>query len=154
LRDVHIDYAEPAAVAGSLQNVHLAVYRGELTTEALARVHEAHLALLAAHAPTVVFSLAEEGTPLPGAEVRELATRYGNEIAPRIRCSAQVLLGSGFWVSAARSLLTAVLLVRQVDYPMKICSDIGEAARFIEVRNPGGPSSLELERAMRELRRT
>jgi len=154
VREVHIDYVGSAAIAGSLGNVHLAVYRGELTAETLTRVHDAHLSLLAERAPTVVFSLAEEGTPLPGAEVRDLATRFGNEVAPRIRCSAQVLLGSGFWVSAARSFLTAILLVRQVDYPMKICSEVSEAARFVEVRNPGGPSSLELERAVATLRRT
>lgn len=146
------DHCSPIAAAGSVGNVHVAVYRGALTTDELWAVHHAHLALLERHPTSAVLSVAEQGTPLPGAEVRELAGRFGDEVADRVRCSCQVILGDGFWASAARSLITAMLFIRTGKYPVRICSDVVEAVEFVAATNRGGPTPMELSRAIAALR--
>lgn len=151
---LRVEHCTAATAAGSIENVHVAVYRGTLTPAELTSIHHAHLALLERFDKSAVLSVAEEGTPLPDAEVRELAGRYGDEVTPRVRCSSQVILGTGFWASAARSLITAMLWIRTGQYPVRVTDRIDDGCEFIAAANPKGPTAPELIRAVADLRRS
>ena len=152
--ELTVDYVAEHAAAGAIGNVHLSIYRGELNEEILHSIHRSHLALLDRAAEgTAVFALAEDGTPLPGRAVRRLASRLGVEVQDRVRCSAQVLPGSGFWTSAARSALTAMLTLQTSAYPVRVFGDTRRACGWLVSAN--GVSDLgepELVRAVQSLR--
>ena len=124
-------YSSPVAAATVVGDVHISVYRGALTREALIGVSTAHRDLIARYPEgTCVLSYAELNTPLPSAEARELTAELTKEFAPGIRCSVTVIGGQGFWASAVRSVVTATLVLSRNGYPVKIMSTIEEGAAY------------------------
>lgn len=80
--------------------------------------------------PIAALTIIEQGAALPGNELRGELNRTVETSRPYTLCAAQVLRGNGFWVSTARSLLTAITLLRPGDLPRRVFEDSAPAARW------------------------
>ncbi|MFT5353823.1 MAG: hypothetical protein ACI9KE_001023 [Polyangiales bacterium] len=92
-------------------------------------IHQSHLALLDLY-PCVGHPAVINNTQLPTAEAREVATTYNRQ--SRMTSIAVVVDGQGFWSSAARGFLTAVLFAQrgQSQAKTQVFKDVGDALRW------------------------
>jgi hypothetical protein len=81
--------------------------------------------------PIAALTIIEHGAGVPGPELRKEITRVVDESRAFTRCAAQVLRGQGFWLSAVRSLLTAIELIRPGDLPRRVFDDVTPASRWM-----------------------
>ncbi|MCB9659467.1 MAG: hypothetical protein H6726_17615 [Sandaracinaceae bacterium] len=140
---------------GAYANVHLCVYRGELTLSGLETANDHHRALMARHPRTLVLGLAQHNLPLPSAEVRQRGAHLIDENGSHVLAAAMVLAGTGFWASAVRSVMTASFALARQPYPSKAFATGVEAGEWLSRFDAGtvfGPEALaqaleRLERA-------
>jgi hypothetical protein len=133
---IHVDL-EAMRIA-SFGRVHVVCYFATPTLQGLRTSHACHRKLIAQEkSPTSVLSIVEGSFTLPEAEVRELGTSLFKEVAPTMRCSANVVLGSGFRVAALRSVLAGIYLVSRSPCPTKAFADIAEAAHWVAGMHEG-----------------
>jgi hypothetical protein len=112
--------------------VVISLVRTEMTIEGLAASVNAarRLALRNRHG---VGSLAvvAPNVSMPGPELRHAINQAIKDSRQYTCCAAQVLRGTGFWLSAVRSLLTAIELIHPGDLPRRTFDDVPIAARWI-----------------------
>ncbi len=68
---------------------------------------------------------------IPGPELRRAIDLSVKDATQHSRCTATVLSGTGFWLSAMRSVLTAMELIRPGDMPRRTFQVVPPASRFI-----------------------
>jgi hypothetical protein len=77
-----------------------------------------------------MFVVLEPGAMMTDAKDRRETEAAYTRWAGSLRAVAQVVEGGNLWASTARSIMTAIRLVDRKPYPIKVFSDIGEAARW------------------------
>jgi hypothetical protein len=82
-------------------------------------------------APVGALTIIETGITVPDAELRKELTRTVEVSRAYTACAAQVLRGHGFWLSAVRSLLTAITLLSPGDLPRRVFEETPPAARWM-----------------------
>ncbi len=137
---------------GSFDNVHLCVYRDELTMDALNAANQHHRALMARHPSTFVLGVAQPNLPLPASEVRVRGAELIQENRESVLGAATVLVGGGFWASAVRSVMTASFALARQPYPSKVFATSEEAATWLTTFEAGARLSVPgLATALTEL---
>jgi hypothetical protein len=82
-------------------------------------------------APIGALTIIETGITMPDAELRKELNRTVEVSRTYTACTAQVLRGQGFWLSAVRSLLTALSLLGPGDQPRRVFEETPLAARWM-----------------------
>lgn len=125
VRVVHRDGSNVVAV---WENLVLAVWGESPALASMEAIHRSHLEVLERRA-SVGHLVLVEGTPkMPSPEARDHAARYSSQ--SRMSAIAIVLDGEGFWMSAARALLTTVLFVTRNEAPTKLFSRLEHAVTW------------------------
>ncbi|MEW5855087.1 MAG: hypothetical protein AB2A00_40295 [Myxococcota bacterium] len=87
-----------------------------------------------------------------GAAERAFAEQVAAETAPNTLASCSAILGTGFWVATARSVIAGVQLLARTNHPQTVVSSVAEAATWLapHVKRADGshPSVAELIRAI------
>jgi len=112
-------HVTPTITVGAFANLHVCVYRGELTLEALEVANQHHRTLMAQHARTFVLGLVQPNLPLPAAGVRQRGARLIEENGANVEAAGLIVEGGGFWASAVRSVTTASFALARQPYPSK-----------------------------------
>lgn len=116
----------------------IALWRGAVTDELLARQRAALESVVSAHPTCAGFvTIVEPSSPPPNQEQRrvavEMVTRYGSRLA----CLACVIEGDGFAGAVARSVLAGMaLLLPNSTAPVKFFGSAAAAAPWISTRCP------------------
>jgi hypothetical protein len=85
--------------------------------------------LSARHAAGVLMMVVlDSGSPIPTASQRRDGEAAYARWGHCIRAVAQVVEGTNLWAMTARSIMTAMRLVQRRTYPIKVFSDVREAA--------------------------
>lgn len=116
---IDVLHVTPTITVGAFANVHLCIYRGELTLEALEAANQHHRSLMERHPRTFVLGVARPNLPLPGADVRQRGARLIEENRAHVEAAALIVDGAGFWASAVRSVMTASFALARQPYPSK-----------------------------------
>jgi hypothetical protein len=137
-------------------DVHIGNYRKAVTAaDVLAGVEDFERLVRAGRGgpPWGSFMIAEPDIPLPDLDIRHVATEGMKRVSVHQPAQAVVLLGEGFWVSAARSLVTAMRMILPNHHSMRVFGEVEEAARWM-VEALGRPPSdaLTLARMAEEVR--
>jgi molybdopterin converting factor small subunit len=99
----------------------------------------------------VILCVIEPTSEPPPQELREAATRLLNELAPKIRCVAFVIEGSGFRAAMIRGVLSSLELMRRSAYHVRYFASVAEATAWIAVET--GRRSVDLAEATSSLRK-
>lgn len=135
----------PSIAIGAFANVHLCDYRGELTLEALEAANQHHRNLMTRFPRTFVLGQARPNLPLPVSQVRQRAAVLIEENRTHVEGSALVVDGTGFWASAARSVMTASFAIARQPYPSKCFATGVEAGTWLATLPAGhglGPAQV------------
>lgn len=117
-------------VVATCQNLVLAVWGEASTAGPMRAIHQSHLELLERY-PRVGHLAVINSTPkMPTPEARDLAATFNRQ--SRMTSIAVVLDGDGFWLSAARGFLTAVLFAQRGQSKAKtqVFKNVGDALRW------------------------
>lgn len=98
-------------VVATCQNLVLAVWGEASTARPMRAIHQSHLELLQLYPRVGHLAVINDTPKMPTAEAREVASTYNRQ--SRMTSIAVVVDGEGFWVSAARGFLTAVLFAQR-----------------------------------------
>lgn len=120
----------PTLVVGACGPVHMTWYRGPLSVALLEAADLHHQRLIRAYGRTAVFGMLESGISVPPSDVRARSAELIAQNGAHVAAASLVLPGDGFWVSAARSVITAAFLVARHPYPSKCFGSIPEAATY------------------------
>ena len=108
------------------------VIEREVTAEGLRLSIEACNKVAQRHPGCVVgVTLVYPGITLPNTEMRKLSSEAMAATRAQTACAARIFLGSGFWLSTVRSVLTAIELIRPYDLPRRTFSEIPPATRWL-----------------------
>lgn len=138
---------------GEWRNVLLTGWRGDITVDALEVTRVASHDLHTRHpAGLVVFNLVRTLIPVPDAPVRRKASSVLGETGGHVLCTATVIEGEGFWVSAARAVVATITLLSRASHPHRVFATIAEAAVWAEPHVSGdGARAAELAAAATSL---
>jgi len=133
----------PSLSVATSGNVYFMYVLGELSPADLRAAYDLHVSLIG-RCPqgTGVMAIAAPNTAIPDAEVRELASRMMRDLGMNIRACTTVILGGGFWASAARSFLSAVYFVAKQPCPTKAMPTVDEGAAWLGPRAGQIPSQI------------
>jgi hypothetical protein len=146
-------HVEPHLVIASCGPVHLTHYRGPLTLPLLELADGHHQKLIRLHGRTAVFGVIEPGLPIPSADVRARSTALIEQNGAHVAAAALMLPGDGFWVSAARSVITASFFLARQPYPSKCFGEVHEAAKYaVDALGARGPLTADVTRAAQAMR--
>lgn len=152
---VEIHVAQAGMRVGNYRLVHLVAYHDTPTAAGL-RLSERYHRVLRDRFPerTAIMSWIAPGLKMPDREIRALGAELFKGVAREIRCAATVIVGEGFWASAARSVLTGIQLLSRSPCPNRAFAETDEAAAWIVGHLDAGAEvdSGGLVRAMEELR--
>jgi hypothetical protein len=147
---VHVD--EVVAIA-RWKTIHLTNFRSKIRAESVLRAIQDFEKLAKAHPGERLGTVMviEPNLPLPDPDLRSIAIEANRKLHAYEPYSAAALLGEGFWVSAARSVLTAILIAaRRQTYA---AGSIEQACNWVCLRVGRLPSDVPaLVDAIAELR--
>jgi len=102
----------------------------------------------------------EVDCPMPTGDEKRALEKYFLDSADHLKAVAYVAEGTGLWASMARSVMTAIRLVRRRPYPTKVMSDSAEGIEWLRPflatshDGPQDPNACEgLTRYLADLRR-
>lgn len=132
------------------ENLVLAVWGEAPGPQPMQAIHDSHLELLKDHARVGHLVLIDGGPQIPTAEAREMASRYSKQ--SKMSSIAVVIRGEGFWLSAARGFLTAVLFLQRTNAPTQFFKKLDDALDWQSERlGSDAPRGVEAMKAIREL---
>lgn len=124
-------HVEADLVIGACGPIHLTYYRGPLNLARLDVADTFHQRLIRKFGRTSVLGFLEPGIPVPPSDVRERSAALIKQNGALVAAAGLVIPGEGFWVSAARGVVTASFVLARNPYPMKCFGDVGDAARYV-----------------------
>jgi hypothetical protein len=150
-------YSDEGVWMGSAGNVVLAIWGPDPTVQRIKESAESQRIVLKEHGSLISFSLIPQLSsrmPKLGADERAAIKDIVNEFGAHSKASANVVEGTGFWMSAARAILTGVALLGRS--PSKTFGAVAPAAEWLcetgYVSLAGGSAALAA--AMEEARAT
>ncbi|MEM6958421.1 MAG: hypothetical protein AAF411_19670 [Myxococcota bacterium] len=134
------------------ENLVLAIWGETPRPAPMTAIHLAHLELLEEHDHVGHLVLIHGLPRLPTPEARALAGRYSEQ--SRMSSIAVIMEGDGFWLSAARGFLTAVLFVQRSSAPTQLFKGIDPALEWQgRVLDRHAPDQSSVTTALEALRR-
>ena len=130
--DVDVVLANPRLSAGTFRNVHIMYLQGEMFVPELQQAFAAQRSLIEEYGDqTASLAIIAPVTPLPSSDNRRVSTEMLREVGPQLKCSAMVLLGTGFWASAVRSAVTAIFAIARQPCQVKVFAEPEPASRWL-----------------------
>jgi hypothetical protein len=126
-------YVNPACSVATFDgSVVILLVRTALTLEGLhSSIASARRIALRRGRGAAGLTIVQGGVSIPGPELRQAMNESIKDSRTHSVCSAQVLIGTGFWLSTMRSVLTALELIRPGDLPRRTFEDVAPAARWV-----------------------
>lgn len=125
-------HRNPRMTSAHWNAVHIMIVHDAVTVDDLEQAVRTHHALGQEYpSATASFVYVKAGTALIDGPARRAAGRLFHELHPSIRAGATVIDGHGFWASAARSAMTAVLFVAMQSYPYRVFGRTDQAASWL-----------------------
>ncbi len=121
-------------VISTWRNALLMMWTGAITSHALDGTERAGK-MLERHYPPgtqVAVSVTVPGVPIPDDEVRKHAARLLRERSEQVCISVTVLEGDGFWISAGRMVMTALVGLAGGKGRTNIVKNVEEAALLVQ----------------------
>jgi hypothetical protein len=141
----------PGAHVWSWRNLYVGVWSGQTTPAMVQAMLDVQAEMATRfHGDIGQISIIEATTKLPTPDTREVMTRAMKQSSTR--AVAIVMSGQGFWMSAVRSVLTAVVFVVRGKVAMQFFDSEEESLRWLVgqlERPPEIEHALEAVRAMR-----
>ena len=109
----------------------ITIVHSELTLEALHASKAAHETVCARHPGCVSLTLVQAGIKLPDAAMRTAVSEVLVQTKSRTRCAARVFFGDGFWLTTVRGVLTAIEVLRPLDFPRRTFSALQPATLWL-----------------------
>ena len=135
--------------------VALGVWRGKTTVGAMRRAGQIVQHYAVEHqSPLLLLTVVEENAPLPPLEARMEMVSFlkgSNGIVDR---HGLVFEGEGFRAASIRAVVAGVALFSRPDYPYRVFSSVGAAARFLVAGKSGTLAPHRLIRMVSEARRS
>jgi hypothetical protein len=130
--DITLVVDREALRCGAWRTVHVTIARGTPKVADLREGAAAH-ARLRERFPgrTAVLAYAERVGGMPDAETRAYMAKLQKEVAPKTRCAATVVGATGFFASAAYSVLVGLGFFFRPACPTRFFKDLGEAASWV-----------------------
>jgi hypothetical protein len=126
------------------RNVAIFVWSDAPTVESLAGYERCCSELIAAYPDGFsAVGFLVPGGRLPTPQVREDLSRIADMLAERLAGMALVVLGTGFWASALRGLLTAIHMLLRKTIPMQVFSKLEDAVPWLIDRHARTGMSIE-----------
>jgi hypothetical protein len=142
------------------QNVAITVWFGPATMQSLVVFEKGCKSFCAQHPEGVssVHIMVPGGTSMPTAEARARVGSIMRENAQRTVAAATLIPGNGFWASALRSMVTAILLLAPRSLAFRIFGDLESLAAWLAPLHSQGTGvnvqPHELFRALRFVHRS
>lgn len=127
---VDISYSKDGLFVASHGRVLLTIVDSEITFEFLDRALEAGRNLSEKYGNIVSITVAPGGVPLPNAQIRARATADTRTANAWVEVAVTIVGGSGFWNSAARSILTAITVLGSGP-PRRVFGSAGPAIEWL-----------------------
>ena len=131
MHELEIYCRDEKLIAASHGPAFITTYPAGIDVETLARAELHHDRLRVTHPRTLVVTFTGMGVAIPGGDVRAASAKLIRDNAHRLLASAIVFAGSGFWVSAARSAMTSILLMARQAVPTRIFADGTHASHWL-----------------------
>lgn len=148
---LRVIFEEPEFTLATFENALLWSFRGETSLARIERALPVHQ-MLAKKYPKgfAVMTIVSQAVPLamPN-DAREMGTRITRDFQPHYCGICEVIEGSGFRGSVARSVVAGVRLVARSSCPAKVFADVDSASRWLgALMAPGaGAEKMGLELA-------
>jgi hypothetical protein len=140
-------------VVATWRNALLMLWSGAITSAALDATERAGKMLERRYKnDQVAVSISLPKVPLPDDKARAHAARLMRERADRVKLSVTVLEGDGFWVSAGRMVMTALVTLSGGKNKPVIVKSIEEAAPLVQPLVSPRATLGQVERALRAFR--
>lgn len=130
--DLHIVHADRTYAVAHFRSLHITHYRTGISIESVGFAtddFERHVAHHRGH-PIATVMIAEPNLPLPEGEMRKFANDCMTRVSRHTGDQASVILGDGFWLSAARSVMTAMNMMSREKRNMRVFAGVPEAASW------------------------
>jgi hypothetical protein len=152
--DIKLEVNNSDVVIAVWDRVVVAVFRGRTTVAGLRSGRE----VIAQHAaacngPILLLTLIEANAPLPHLDARVEIITLLKEANGKVERSGIVFEGEGFRASTVRAIVAGVSLFSRPEFPHRIFSSVGGAARFLVGGRNGGMPPHRVIRVANEARR-
>lgn len=141
------------------QNVAIHVWFGPATMQSLVEFDRGCKSISGKHPEGIssVHIMVPGGTSMPTAEARTEVGRIMRENAKHTTAAATLIPGNGFWASALRSMVTAILMLAPRSLAFRMFSDMESLAEWLAPLHSRGTGVViqanELYRALRFVHR-
>jgi hypothetical protein len=144
--------AGPGYIVSTWRNALLMLWSGAVTSQGLDATERAGLTLERRHGWQVAVSVSLPRVAMPDDKVRAHAARLLRERSHAVRMSVTVIEGDGFWLSAGRMVMTALVTLSGGKTKPVIAKSIDEAAPLIHPHLTPKATLSEVVRALRAFR--
>jgi hypothetical protein len=142
------------SAVGSVGDCLISAWTGGITGRDVDAHERLARALVDAHGGFRLVVILSERLKMPTAEERAVLEGFYTRHAHALRGAANVVLGSGFWASSVRAVLTTSRLVVGKPYPMRVFSTTREGVAWVAQQTPPvTPDPWALEQALGATRR-
>ena len=142
------------------QNVAITVWFGPATMQSLVEFDKGCKSFCGKHPEGIssVHIMVPGGTSMPTAEARTEVGRIMRENAKHTTACATLIPGNGFWASALRSMVTAILMLAPRSLAFRMFGDMESLAQWLAPLHSRGTGVVvqanELYRALRLVHRS
>ncbi|MEX1365740.1 MAG: hypothetical protein AB1Z98_21615 [Nannocystaceae bacterium] len=132
-------------------NVLLRVGTRTPQEEHIELLHETFERMLDTYPRVGLLAYLPDGAPLPDGAARLRAVSMLRSLGPRLGGMVVVAQGTGFWASAARSVITGLTLMARVAFPVKVTSSAADGCEWLGARFEPGVDAEALLRLTEQL---
>ena len=148
---LEVHFVSENVASGALGSVVLNVYRGAPTATEMRRLADRQRAVHRRIGRSLgVLSLATGQLSLPEGETREVAARLRAEMESMVAASATAIVGTGFWVAGAISVINTIALVSRTKNPSRAFRTRDAAIAWL-LDCVEGPSAASVAAALEQL---
>lgn len=134
-----------------VDNTSVLLWRGPVNAERFSLQRASIERVVRAHpGQAAVLCIIEPGSPPPSQELREAASAMLTQLAPKLRCVAYVIEGSGFRAAAVRGVLCGIELIRRNSYTARYFASVEQATTWLDGEGRKGKPLREAANRLRE----
>lgn len=132
MQELRIELSTRDCVMALWEGLALGLWRGKTTPGAMRHAGQIMSNYAAERqGPVLLFTVIEEGAPLPTLEARMEMVAFLNMANGRVARHAVVFEGEGFRAASVRAVVAGAALFSRPAYPCRVFGSVGAAARFL-----------------------
>ena len=152
-----LHHTEQGLVIAAVRDVLFVLWSASPTVEQAATLDSVSRSLIARYGHLSCIHVAHHEVPLPGDEARRVLQENAQLLTKHVTAVAVVLLGHGFWASAARAFVTSLRWggMTRLAFPVHVCATVEDATQWLgplhAARSSSPPDIPELNQQLQEL---